>query len=266
MPLNGKFSKLKETLRQMESVIIAYSGGVDSTFLLKAASMSNLKQILAVTADSESLPKNDLLIAKQMVSSLNVSHRTIKTEELGNENFSNNSPQRCYYCKKELFCKLKALALKEGFSYVLDGTNADDANDYRPGRNAALETGIRSPLFEVGLSKNEIRELSREIGLPTWDKPASPCLASRFPYGQRITAEDLKKIEESERFLKRFGLKELRVRHHGDIARIEVMPEEISIFANKERRAETVSFLKSMGFKYVTIDLQGFRSGNLNEK
>jgi len=263
--LVDKFTCLIETIREMQSVIVAYSGGVDSTLVLKAASMADLQSILAVTADSESLPRDELLFAKQMASYLNVPHRIIKTEELEDENFSGNPIDRCYYCKKELFGKLKEIAFKENFSYILDGTNTDDTKDFRPGRRAGEEAGVRSPLLEVGLGKKEIREISLELGLPTWDKPQTPCLASRFPYGQRITAEELEKVEKAERFLKNFGLKELRVRNHGDIARIEVMPEEIPIFENKEIRTETLRFLKSLGFKYITLDLQGFRSGSLNE-
>ncbi|MBI5050098.1 MAG: ATP-dependent sacrificial sulfur transferase LarE [Nitrospirae bacterium] len=264
MTLNGKFNKLKESLRQMERVVIAYSGGVDSTFVLKAASLSNLKRLLAVTASSESLPSDELSLAEQTVFSLNIPHRIIKTEELKDENFSNNPSDRCYYCKRELFSLLRDIAVKEDFCYVLDGTNADDAYDYRPGRRAAVEMGVRSPLLENGLGKEEIRKLSFELGLPTWNKPSAPCLASRFPYGHKITAGELKKIERAENFLKKFRLKELRVRHHGSIARIEVMPEDIPIFMDKKNRDETVNFLKSLGFKYVTIDLQGFRSGSLN--
>lgn len=261
----NKFTMLIETIREMQSVIVAYSGGVDSTLVLKAASMADLQSILAVTADSESLPRDELLFAKQMASYLNVPHRIIKTEELEDENFSGNPPDRCYYCKKELFGKLKEIAFKENFSYILDGTNADDIKDFRPGRRAGAEIGVRSPLLEVGLGKREIREISLELGLPTCDKPQTPCLASRFPYGQRITVEELEKVEKAERFLKNFGLKELRVRNHGEIARIEIMPEEILIFENKEIRTETLRFLKSLGFKYITLDLQGFRSGSLNE-
>ncbi len=265
MQYPNKFTMLIDTIREMQSVIVAYSGGFDSTLVLKAASMADLQSILAVTADSESLPRDELLFAKQMASYINVPHRIIKTEELEDENFSSNPPDRCYYCKKELFGKLKEIAFKENFSYILDGTNGDDIKDFRPGRRAGAEMGVRSPLLEVGLSKREIREISLELGLPTYNKPQTPCLASRFPYGQRITREELEKVEKAERFLKNFGLKQLRVRNHGEIARIEIMPEEILIFGNKEIRTETLRFLKSLGFKYITLDLQGFRSGSLNE-
>lgn len=265
MTLTDKFKKLTDSLNEMKSVVIAYSGGVDSTFLLKAATMANMERILAVIGISESLPDDDLEVAKQIVSMLNVPHRIIKTEELKDEKFSTNPRERCYYCKTELFCRLKEIARKENFLHVLDGTNADDVKDYRPGRNAAIEKGVRSPLLEAGLSKKDIRELSLELGLPTWDKPAAPCFASRFPYGENITAEALDRVKQAERFLKGFGLKELRVRHHGDIARIELVPDEMAIFADKDKRTETVGFLKTIGFKYVTLDLQGFRSGSLNE-
>jgi len=265
MGLNNKFTRLIENVKQMQSAVIAYSGGVDSTFLLKVASMSNLERLMAVTADSESLPREELLFAEQMTNSLNVPHRVIRTEELKDENFVVNPPERCYYCKKELFSRVKDIAVAEGFSYIVDGTNADDAHDYRPGRRAAMEMGVKSPLLEIGLTKKEIRELSFKLGLSSWDKPANPCLASRFSYGQRITREELEKVEKAEGFLRELGLKELRVRHHGDIARIEVMPGAVSIFENEEIRLEIVDFFKAIGFKYVTLDLQGFRSGSLNE-
>jgi uncharacterized protein len=265
MTLNEKFNRLKEVLKKMERVIIAYSGGVDSTLLLKTASISGLKEILAVTASSESLPPEELSFAREMASSLNIKHRIIVTEELKDKNYSDNPPERCYYCKKELFSRLKDIAKKENFSFILDGTNADDTEDWRPGRRAAMEMGIHSPLLEVGLRKKEIRELSRTLGLPTWNKPATPCLSSRLPYGQKITAEALERVNRAENFIKRFGLKELRVRDHCEIARIEVIPEEFSILTDETVRTEIVAFFKSLGYKYITLDLQGFRSGSLNE-
>jgi len=265
MTSEDKFNRLKETLKKMERVIIAFSGGVDSTFLLKAASVSGLHDVLAVTGVSESLPENELTFAKDITSTLNIKHREIITDELKNKEYADNPPDRCYYCKKELFGKLKDIAVKEKYPYILDGSNADDDHDWRPGRRAAMEEGVYSPLHDAGLTKNEIRRLSRMLGLPTWDKPATPCLSSRFPYGFKITPEALGKVYNAEQYLKQFGMKELRVRNHLDVARIEVHPEEFPLIMNDEVREKIVDYLKSIGFKYVTLDLQGFRSGSGNE-
>ncbi len=266
MTLNDKFTRLKENLKQMERVIVAYSGGVDSAFLLKAASAAGLERVLAVTASSETLPHEELSFAREIALSLNVEHRIITTEELKDKNFSDNPPDRCYYCKKELFGKLKDLSMNENFSFVLDGTNADDVYDHRPGRRAAKEMGVYSPLLDAGLGKVEIREISRILGLPTWNKPATPCLSSRFPYGQKITAAGLERVNQAENFIKQFGFTELRVRDHAGIARIEILPEEFSKLMNKTAKEEIIAFLKSLGYKYITLDLQGFRSGSLNEE
>ncbi|MBI5408643.1 MAG: ATP-dependent sacrificial sulfur transferase LarE [Nitrospirae bacterium] len=265
MTLHDKFTRLKQNLKAMDRVIIAYSGGVDSAFLLKAASLSGLDEILAVTGISESLPQEELSFAKEIASSLNINHRTILTEELRDENYANNPPDRCYYCKKDLFRKLRKIADKENFSFILDGTNADDTRDRRPGRRAAQEEGVLSPLLNAGLSKKEIREMSRTLGLPTWDKPATPCLSSRFPYGQKITSEALARVNLAENFIKKFGIKDLRVRDHSETARIEVHPEDFKIIMAASVRKEVVDFLKSLGYKYVSLDLQGFRSGSSNE-
>ncbi|MEW6600559.1 MAG: ATP-dependent sacrificial sulfur transferase LarE [Nitrospirota bacterium] len=263
--LIDKFNKLKESLREMDRVIIAFSGGVDSTFLLKAASMSGLGQVLAVTGQSESMPDEDLALSKEMAGLLNVRHMIIRTNELGNNGYSKNPPDRCYYCKKELFSRLKELAVKEDFLFVLDGTNMDDAKDWRPGRRAAVEEGVKSPLLDAGLTKNEIRELSKTLGLPTWNKPAAPCLSSRIPYGQNITAEALEKVGKAETFIRKYGITELRVRNHGDTARIEILPEEFDKLTGEQARKEIVDYLRSIGFKYISLDLQGFRSGSGNE-
>ena len=265
MTLDEKFDKLKNRLKQMDRVVIAFSGGVDSTFLLKAASMSGLREILAVTGQSESMPEEEFSFSKEIAGSLNVRHRIIRTNELGNNNYSKNPPDRCYYCKKELFGKLKEIAREEDFPFILDGTNSDDAGDWRPGTRAAREEGVESPLFEAGLGKVEIRELSKSLGLPTWNKPATPCLSSRIPYGQEITAEALERVGRAEAFIRKLGLKELRVRNHSDVARIEIHPDDFCKLIDNPVREEIVDYLKSIGFKYIALDLQGFRSGSGNE-
>jgi uncharacterized protein len=265
MTIEEKFSRLKDKLKQMDSVIIAFSGGVDSTFLLKAASLSELNATLAVTGVSESLPQEEYSFAREIADSLNIKHKSITTEELKDINYSNNTPDRCYYCKKELFGRLKDIAKKENYHCILDGTNADDAQDWRPGRRAAKEEGVMSPLLEVGLGKKEIRVLSRNLGLRTWDKPSTPCLSSRFPYGQKITPDALERVNKAEAFIKRFGVNELRVRNHSEEAKIEILPDEFHKLMKDPVRKEIVDFLKSLGFKHITLDLQGFRSGSLNE-
>jgi len=265
MNSDEKFNKLKEDLKGMKRVLIAYSGGVDSTFLLKAAAVSGLDKVLAVTGVSESLPEEEALFAKETAELFGVDFRTITTEELKNSAYAENPPDRCYHCKKELFGRLKKIAQEECLLYVLDGTNADDAGDWRPGMKAASEEGVASPLLKAGLGKDEIRRFSRELGLSTWNKPATPCLASRFPYGHRITSEALNRVHDAEKFIRRAGVKELRVRAHSDVARIEVMPHEFGKLMDGAFREEVVAYLKSLGFKYVTIDLQGFRSGSSNE-
>jgi len=263
--LDNKFNQLKENLKAMDRVIIAFSGGVDSAFLLKAASMAGLSKIIAVTGVSESLPKHELSFAREIADSLKLEHRLIITEEHKDTNYANKPPDRCYYCKKDLFSRLRTIAEDEGYSFILDGTNADDANEWRPGRRAALEEGVKSPLLEAALSKEEIRHISRSLGLSTWDKPSAPCLSSRFQYGQKITAEALDRVSRAEEYIKKIGIKEFRVRDHSEVARIEVHPEDFKIFMNNTVRNEVISFLRSIGYKYVSLDLQGFRSGSANE-
>jgi uncharacterized protein len=265
MTIDKKFRNLQKSLKNMDRVIVAFSGGVDSTFLLKAASVSGLSSILAVTGVSESLPEEECTFAKDIASSMNINHTILNTEEMQNSSYTSNPPDRCYYCKKELFGKLKELAKQENYTYVLDGTNADDAHDWRPGKRAAGEEGVISPLLEAGLTKDEIRKLSKDLRLPTWNKPATPCLASRFPYGQHITSKALGRVHQAETFIKRFGPKELRVRIEGSTARIEIMPEDFSKLIDNNARTEIINHLKSLGFNHITLDLQGFRSGSSNE-
>jgi uncharacterized protein len=260
-----KFDRLRESLAEMKRVLIAYSGGVDSTLLLKTATMSDLSEILAVTSSSESIPKKELDFAGDFTASLKVRHRFIETRELQNKHYSDNPPDRCYYCKKELFDRLTVIAREEDLPYILDGTNADDAQDWRPGMRAARELGIRSPLLDAGLGKEEIRLLSKELGLPTWDKPATPCLSSRFPYGQKITAEALRRVDLAEDFIGKLGFTEFRVRNHAELARVEVLPEEFHLLLNSSVREELVAYLKKIGYRHIALDLLGFRSGSANE-
>lgn len=258
-----KFAKLIQILKDMQSAILAYSGGVDSTFLLKALELSGIKA-LAVTSASDKTPLNDLLIARKMTSETGIEHRVIETEELMIEDFVKNSPERCFICKEELYKRLTDIAVSEGYKFLLDGSNIDDTLDYRPGRDAAKKYNVKSPLIEAGFTKREIRKKSRELGLPTWDRPSSPCLSSRFPYGQRITREALKRVEKAEDFLKRIGFKEVRVRDHDSVARIEVGDEEINLFLNSEMRKLISDRLKSLGYKFISLDLDGYRIGSMN--
>ena len=260
-----KLKNLENILREMSSLLIAFSGGVDSTFLVKVAHSALGEKALAVTAKSPSYPASELKEARQLAHEIGVEHMVIDSEELDNADFSRNPPRRCYFCKKELFSKLINLAGEKGIKWVADATNSDDEDDFRPGRDAAKELGIRSPLLEAELDKNDIRQLSKELGLPTWDKPAYACLASRFPYGERITEEKLKKIDKAETFLKSLGFGQLRLRHHDSLARIEVDKEDISAFLDEKRRNEIIDYLKTLGYRYITLDLQGYRTGSLNE-
>ncbi len=260
---NSKLAKLIEILKDMQSAVLAYSGGVDSTFLLKTLQLSGIRT-LAVTAVSETTPHNDLLNAKAMAAEIGIEHRVIKTEELSIEEFVNNTPDRCFFCKGELFRKLMDIASTEGYKFVLDGSNMDDTMDYRPGRRAAMKYNVRSPLIEAGLSKIEIRELSKQLGLTTWDRPSSPCLSSRFPYGQKITKEALRRVEKAEEFLKALGFREVRVRDHDSIARIEVGEDEIELSLIPEKRRVISETLKSLGYKFVALDLEGYKSGSMN--
>jgi uncharacterized protein len=256
-----KLDNLIETLKGMESALLAYSGGLDSTFLLKAVKLSGIRAT-AVTSHSETTPEHDLNDAKRMAKEIGIEHRIIRTSELQNENFVNNPPDRCFYCKDELFKELKAIAKAEGFKYVLDGSNLDDKDDFRPGRQAAKKHGVRSPLMETGFTKQDIRDASKALGLPTWNKPASPCLSTRFPYGMRITKEALNRVASAEKLLRAMGFSELRVRDHGEIARIEVSESRIPDIL--KIREKVIEEFKQLGYKFVSLDLEGLTSGSMN--
>lgn len=261
-----KLEKLNNRIKELKRVIVAFSGGVDSTFLLKVClDVLGKENVLAVTARSSTYPTREFEEAKKLAESLGANHEIIISEELEVPGFSDNPPERCYYCKKELFGKLLKMARERGFNYVLDGSNADDTGDFRPGMKAKDELGVLSPLKEAGLTKAEIRALSRKMGLPTWNKPSFACLASRFPYGEKITKEKLNRVEKAEDLLNSLGFVQYRVRSHGDLARIEVSPGEIERFFDKALREKVVAGLKELGFLYVSLDLAGYRTGSMNE-
>jgi uncharacterized protein len=261
-----KIIKLKQILERFGSVVIAFSGGVDSSFLLKVAKdILSGRNVLAVTAVSETYTSSELKQAKRFAKEIGVRHKIIVTNELKNKKFTRNPVDRCYYCKKELFGKLAEIAKDKGFGHVVDASNTDDAKDYRPGARAKKECEVRSPLMEAGFSKDDIRRHSRRIKLKTADLPSMACLASRFPYGEKINKKSLKKIESAEEFIKRQGISQVRVRLHNNIARIEVEKEVVKRFVDKKFCDKIAKRLRQLGFKYVTLDLEGYRTGSLNE-
>jgi uncharacterized protein len=266
MVMNDKWDHLKSLIREMQLAVLAFSGGVDSSLLLRAASEVLGPHLIAVTAVSETYPPLELVAAKVFASSLGVTHRIIRTQELEREEFARNSPERCYFCKRELFGKLRQIADTEGIRFILDGSITDDLKDHRPGRRAAEEFSVRSPLTEAGFSKSEVRELARTLGLNVWDKPSLACLSSRIPYGTRITPQILQTIQTAEDHLRVLGFRQVRVRHHGDTARIEIDREDFGRLLSEDIVRGITSDLKQLGFTYVCLDLEGYRTGSMNER
>jgi pyridinium-3,5-biscarboxylic acid mononucleotide sulfurtransferase len=261
----AKEEQLREIFRELESVIVAYSGGVDSSYVAYVANAELGPRAVCITGESASLPAFQRTEIDRVVERFGFQHEVIQTDELENPSYRANNSDRCFFCKDELYTKLETVARGRGIGTIVDGSTVDDLGDYRPGRRAAAQHAVRSPLIEVGLSKTEVRELSRRATLPTWDKPASPCLSSRIAYGTTVTIERLSKVDRGEEILREFGFREFRVRHHDQLVRLEISTAEMDQILRKEVFHELATRFRELGFKYVTLDLEGFRSGSMNE-